>query len=201
MNKCPRCGSWTLQFDEYFGRYRCFDSECGWMVRSSADREIRKLRSKVRPTKLYSANVLGNECVSSYDEQDDALLFDYGADEPAFDLPESDGRTIWKIGRRTRLVVGFVIFYTEQCDLPDMYRSLSERKGEIEAILRNTPSPVQGGRVTRLLVDNLEGCVGIHTQADETHGSKSADEPFECVIKKAMEMLVKLKQGGESCVS
>jgi len=28
MRKCPKCNKWTLEFDDYFGRYRCFNPDC-----------------------------------------------------------------------------------------------------------------------------------------------------------------------------
>ena len=91
MRQCPKCQQWTMDFDEYFRRFRCLDRECGWMAPSSAEREIRLLRSYAQPTRFDPVAVpdLGLTLTPWYDPASDALSVDFGLDEPTFDLPET----------------------------------------------------------------------------------------------------------------
>ena len=111
MRQCPKCRKWTMDFDEYFGRFRCLASDCGWMPPSTAEREIRLLRSHTQPTRLESVTIgeLGLTLTPSYDAENDAISFDFGLDEPTYDLPEPDGKMIWRIVRSTDRVAGFTI--------------------------------------------------------------------------------------------
>src|SRR4030042_4951461 len=111
MRKCPKCNKWTLEFDDYFGRYRCFNPDCEWMPPSAAEREIRILKERKEPQIVYSEHIpeLGTNVVVKYDSVNDTLSFDFGQEDMTFDLPESDGRMIWKVARSNNTIVGFEI--------------------------------------------------------------------------------------------
>jgi hypothetical protein len=169
MKKCPKCDKWTLEFDEYFGRFRCFNGDCGWMAMSSAELEIRSLRSGRKPDVLVKKEIpeLGLTFTSAYDAENDALLFDFGLDEPTFDLPEGDGRMIWKIGRDSGSVAGFTILLAKRFAISEVAiklagrketieRVLAARKETIERVLERLLGAASSGRVTRVLIDAVE---------------------------------------------
>ena len=94
MKKCPECKKWTLDYDTYFGRYRCFNPNCEWMPSSSTEREITLLQSGQQPVIVDTKEFpeLGLSVTVTYDEVNDVLDFDFGLNDPTFDLPEPDGR-------------------------------------------------------------------------------------------------------------
>ncbi len=135
MRQCPKCQKWSMDFDEYFGRFRCYD--CGWMPPSTAEREIRLLRSYKQPLKLDSQEIpeLGMTITPVYDVENDALSFDFGLNEPTIDLPESNGRMIWKIGLNSGKVAGFTIIGARELSLSHIsIQFIARRKEDIEQI-------------------------------------------------------------------
>jgi hypothetical protein len=173
MRKCPKCDKWTLEFDEYFGRFRCFNAECGWMAMSSAELEIRSLRRGEEPPVLVKKEIpeLGITFTSTYDAENDALLFDFGLDEPTFDLPEGDGRMIWKVGRDSGSVAGFSILLAKRFAISEVRIDLAARKETIERVLERMPSARSSGRVTRVLIDAVE------VTARSTRGEQRPSKP------------------------
>lgn len=158
MRRCPKCKKWTLEFDDYFGRFRCFDPECGWMPPSTAEREIRLLRSHKQPLTLDSVEIpdLGLTLTPSYDPENDALSVDFGLDEPTFDLPEPDGRMIWRIGRRSDAVAGFSILGVREGSISEVsVQFIVRRKGDIERELRRVPAMLTRGRASRELIERV----------------------------------------------
>jgi hypothetical protein len=109
MKRCPKCNKWTLEFDNYFGRFRCFNPDCNWMPKSSAERKIRLLESHQEPTPVTVETIpeLGLTAAVAYDKLNDVLGFDFKPGESTFDLPEPDGRIVWKVAYKTGDLVGF----------------------------------------------------------------------------------------------
>ena len=143
MRQCPACGNWTLDYDEYFGRFRCFDPDCGWTPFSSAEQEIRRLQTGGQLEELCVEKIedLGLTFRASYDSLNDALVFDFGLHEPTFDFPEGDGRMIWRIGHHTGSVAGFSILGARKfgvaevrVDVPDGERRQVDREKDRVAL-------------------------------------------------------------------
>jgi len=173
MRKCPKCGKWTLEFDEYFGRFRCFNGDCAWMAMSSAELEIRSLRRGKGPEVFAEKEIpkLGITFTAAYDAENDALLFDFGLDEPTFDLPEGDGRMIWKIGRDSGSVARFTILLAKTFAISEVRIDLAARKETIERVLERMPTARSSGRVTRVLIDAVE------VTARSTRGEQRPSKP------------------------
>ena len=157
MKQCPKCHRWTMDFDEYFGRFRCLASDCGWMVPSTTEREIKLLRSRKQPAKLDSVNIpeLNLTLTPSYDAENDVISIDFGLNEPTIDLPDPDGRMIWRIGRRSDRVAGFAIVgANKEGALSDIgIRFIVRRKKDIESRLPKFPRAFAAGRATKNLID------------------------------------------------
>jgi len=165
MTQCPSCQKWTLDFDDYFGRFRCFNPDCGWMPASSVDREIQLLRAHRQPSELCSQHIeeLGITLRASYDPVNDALLFDFGLDEPTFEMPEGDGIMVWRIGRLTGSVAGFAMLGAKKFGVAKVDVDLDARKESIERGIRNFPKALASGRPTRVLIKS----VGVTAHTDE----------------------------------
>lgn len=169
MKKCPMCNKWTLEYDSYFGRYRCFNSECEWMPKSSSERAISRLNSNRQPIEFGTAKIpdLGLTLTAAYDEDNDVLLFDFGIKEPTYDLPEPDGRVVWKIGNISENMAGFVILEAKDKGVSEVKINIKGRKENIEEVLKNTPEPFFAGRPTRTLIDKVELTVNYKETEDE----------------------------------
>ena len=157
MRRCPACGKWALDFDDYFGRFRCYNPECAWMPASTAERELNILRTHKKPTIFTSVQIpeLGITVTPSYDPDNDAFSMDFGFDESTFDLPEPDGRMIWKIGYRSDSVVGFTILGAKKWGISQIGVNFIARKNEIEHGLRKTYGLLSSGRVTREAIEHI----------------------------------------------
>ncbi len=158
MRQCPKCHNWTVDFDDYFGRFRCFDAECGWMPPSAAEREIRLLRSHKEPKRLASTKIpdLGPTLTFSYDPENDALSVDFGSEEATFDLPEPDGKLIWRVGRRSDNLAGFTILGVREGAISKVtIEFIVKRKQDIERELRRIPGIGAIGRATRDLIERV----------------------------------------------
>jgi len=158
MRECPKCKKWTLDFDDYFGRFRCLNPECGWMPPSAAEREIRLLQSRTPPIELDAVQIpqVGLTLTPSYDAENDAFSVDFGLSEPTFDLPEPDGRMIWRIGRRGGDIAGFTIVGVRDGGISEISVELIARRKEgIERRLRRVPDVVSRGRATKGLIEEV----------------------------------------------
>jgi len=158
MRKCPKCRKCTMDFDDYFGRFRCFDPNCGWMPPSTAEREIRLLRSHTQPTRLepFVLPGLGFELTPSYDPASDAFSVDFGLNEATMDLPEPDGIMIWRIGRRSNAVAGFTICRAKEGAISQIsVQFIVRRKEDIEQGLRRIPGIGAKRFATRDLIDEV----------------------------------------------
>ena len=159
MRPCPSCKKWTMEFDRYFGRFRCYNPECEWMATSSAEREIRLFEAHQEPRQLVCQKIdnLGLTLKVVYEEGNDALVFDFGMKQPTFDLPGGDGRMIWQIDRASACVAGFTILGAKQFGIEQVDVKLVVRKKEsIEDSLRRVPNQVVSGRASKTLIDNVE---------------------------------------------
>jgi len=186
MRKCPACKQWTLDFDEYFGRFRCFNHECGWMTPSSAEREIRLLRAHKEPYIIDEKLIdkMGLAVTSRYDEINDALVFDFGLNEPSFDLPEGDGRMIWKIGHRTGSVAGFTLLGVREFGIEEVNIKILAKKGDIEKRIREIPGATSSGRASRILIESVE----VATKEDESVALDQYQQ-YDFIFKEALEKL------------
>lgn len=157
MRQCPACRKWTLDFDDYFGRFRCYNPDCAWMPASTTERELNLLRTHKKPTILESVSIpeLGITVIPSYDPDNDALSMDFGLDEPTFDLPEPDGRMIWKIGYRSDSVAGFTILGAQRLGLYQIDVNFIARKNTIEHSLKKISGVLSSGRVTREAIEHI----------------------------------------------
>lgn len=168
MKQCPACKNWTLDFDDYFSRFRCFNPDCAWMASSSMERQIRILRTSSHPKVINRVNVseLNMTITTSYDEVNDALVFDFCKCEPSFDFPESDGRLLWGIGRVTGEVTGFTILGARKFGVSEICLDLATQKEIIERNIKNQPNSLGNGRPTKVLVNSVT--VTRHTEASST---------------------------------
>jgi len=157
MKRCPKCKKWTLGYDEYFGRFHCSDSNCGWMPRSTAERQLFLLRERKQPKQLPIESIpdLDLAITPSYDELNDAFSVDFSVDEPTIDLPEPDGRMIWKIGSLTDTVTGFTIVGMREFGVSEINIAVSAKKYLIESWIRGTPNAVASGCPTKTLIDKI----------------------------------------------
>ena len=158
MRECPKCRKWTLDFDEYFGRFRCLDPECGWMPPSAAEREIRLLQSRREPIEFEPLHIpeLELTLTPSYDSENDAFSVDFGLRDPAFDLPEPDGKMIWRIDQRSGAVAGFTIVGVREIGISEIgVELIARRKEDIERRLRSIPHVLSKGRATKALIEQV----------------------------------------------
>ena len=191
MRKCPACDKWTLDFDEYFGRFRCYSHECGWMPASSAERELSLLGAEIQPTGLQAVPIpeLGLTVTSSYDRENDALSVDLGLDEPTFDLPEPDGRMIWKVGHRTERIVGFTILGANRWRVSTLKIELIARRyGQIEQGLQRTSGMLASGRMTKDVLEQI-----IVTAFSEDQHVHERTSPMDAALQQVIDSFEKLQ--------
>jgi hypothetical protein len=191
MKKCPACDKWTLDFDEYFGRFRCYSPECGWMPASTAERELSLLGAETQPTPLPAVQIpeLGLTVSSSYDREHDALSVDLGLDEPTFDLPEPDGRMIWKIGYRTDRVVGFTILGANKWRVSTLKIELIARRYDsIKQGLQRTSGILASGRVTKDVLDQI-----VVTAYSEDQLAHERFSPVDAALRQVIDSFQKLQ--------
>jgi len=157
MRQCPLCKQWTLDFDDYFGRYRCFNPDCEWMPMSTAEREIRLLREHKEPDIVSVDQIpeLGVTVTVSYDSISDVLAFDFDGNKAAFGLPEPDGRFVWKIAKDSDTVVGFEILEAKKLGVSQVQVNIMARKEDIEQNLKKIPEAFLSGKPTRMLISNV----------------------------------------------
>lgn len=158
MRECPKCRKWSLDFDEYFGRFRCLNPECGWMPPSAAEREIRLLHSDAQPIELDPVHIpeLELTLTPSYDSENDAFSVDFGLREPTFDLPEPDGRMIWRISRGSGVAAGFTVIGVREGGISEIsVEFIARRKEGIERRLRRIPHILSKGRASKDLIEQV----------------------------------------------
>jgi len=187
MRQCPDCQKWTLDYDDYFGRFRCFNPECGWMPASSTEREIQLLKQHEKPQLLSRIEIddPGLAFTAFYDSVNDALLFDFGLDEQSFDVPEGDGVMIWKVGQKTGSVSGFTILGAQKFAPSKIQVDIDARKENVERAVRAVSHPVASGRATRVLIEKVsvtahpKGHKAPHSRAAVGAAFKNALKEFE----------------------
>jgi len=177
MRKCPKCNKWTLEFDDYFGRYRCFNPDCEWMPSSAAEREIRLLEERKEPQAVCIEHIpeLGTNVVVKYDSVNDTLSFDFGPEDMTFDLPESDGRMIWKVARSSNTIIGFDILEAKHFGISEVRVDITARKEDIERNLQRIRGAFSSGRPTRLLITSV-------AVKRETTEPELGDGPFKKAV-------------------
>jgi len=144
-----------LEFDDYFGRYRCLD--CEWMPASAAEREIRLLKERKEPQIVCREYIpeLETTVVVEYDSVNDTLSFDFGPEDITFGLPESDGRMLWKVARGSNAIVGFDILEAKRFGVSEVRVDIAARKEDLERNLRRIRGAFSSGRPTRLLITSV----------------------------------------------
>jgi len=150
MKPCPKCGQWSLAFDDYFGRFRCFGRNCGWMPPSSAEQEMRRCENSKRPEILATVSLTktGIQVTLSYDDLSDALICSFGETGPTFDLPWPDGKTIWRIGASSCSVVGVAIYGAKEFGLNPEDRKTIASSLDISESLKACSWPLTPGRLS-----------------------------------------------------
>lgn len=151
------------------------------MPPSSTEREIRLLRSRKEPTFVSQQRIedLDLTFTACYDSENDALVFDFGLSEPTFDLPEPDGRMVWRIGRQSDSVSGFCILGAKQFGVLGVAVDILARKQDIERSLRSLGGVTTSGTVTRVLIDKVS--VSAHETGRSVSNRKAA-EAFQDAI-------------------
>jgi len=185
MRQCPKCGRWSMDFDDYFGRFRCL--ACGWMAPSTTDLELRALQSQ--PQQLESVHIpgLGLTLTPSYDADNDVISIDFGLNEPTIDLPEPDGMMIWRIGRHSDRVAGFAIVGAKEGPLSRIgIQFIMRRKKAIETRLPMFPA-FAGRRVTRDVVEEV-----IVTAVSQSIEAFETDTPVEVAWRDIVNELSRL---------
>lgn len=155
MTKCPICDEYSMALDGYFSRFRCY--KCGWMTPSSYEREMKLAEQQEQPVlllKQYSAD-LDATITALYDSANDALVFNFGSEEPSVDIPEPDGILVWQVGCGTRRVTGFMIFRARERGTERVEINLDLRKKSIEAGALNYPDSLSPGRTSSVMIENI----------------------------------------------
>ena len=191
MRQCPKCQRWMLEFDNYFGRFRCFG--CGWITMSSTERQRRLLHSYEVPIVLDRLRLKAPDLsvVVCYEPLNDALVFDFdiGPTESTFDLPEPDGLMVWRIGRHTGSVAGFVLFGVKKLEITNVKVNLVARMTSIQKGFQRVPSTLSTERVTQLLIEEMfvtaDARREVQTPADDEFASL-----FSTAMKKIKEMAI-----------
>lgn len=157
MRKCPQCSQWSLDFDEYFGRFRCFNANCMWMQTAAVERRLRLLQAKEHPVQLgsYTIPELQLTVSAAYDKVNDALVFDFGSSEPSFEFPDNDVRILWSIGRQTGRILGFVVLNAKAFGISAVEMDIAARMDSLDSGMRRNPVALEQGRPTRLSVENI----------------------------------------------
>lgn len=160
MNKCPWCGNWSYDFDEYFGRFRCNSNMCPVrIVTSSEQREINLYNAHTQPKELFSRELGDLKIIlkTLYDRINNILIFDFGFKGYTFDLPDSNNaRVIWKIIPQSASIAGFIILHVEESVIEEKeIEIIASRKNEVERELKKLHEIVALGRATRLLVERI----------------------------------------------
>lgn len=189
MRECPKCRNWTLDFDQYFGRYRCLDPRCGWMPPSTAERTIRLLHRQ--PEEFESIEIPGLKLFlsPSYDRETDVFSVDFGIEEPTVDLPEADGRMMWRIGRRSGTVAGFsLVGICVESISQITIEFIARRKSDIERFFQKTPTGL-AGRAKRGFAEEIVVTIGSEDEASRRYDPKLESEWEEKVVNRVKQLL------------
>jgi hypothetical protein len=149
------------------------------MASSSAEREIRILERNTAPKVFHTQEIkgLGLAITFAYDEVNDALLLDFGLKEPTYDLPEPDGRIIWKIAHCSEMVAGVVVLGAKKWGVEKIGVSIKGRKEVIEEVLKKTPNAFYAGRPTQTLIEQVE--LKIKTKKTPKNSSCDISDVFD----------------------
>ena len=151
MTKCPACGNWSLDFDEYFGRYRCFRAACGWMPSSMAERCIEIGRSGRRPRPIGSICFDERHFHCSYDRVNDVLILETRAlDAPFIEVPDPLGTLAWRVSQSDFTVAGCDIVGVRRFGVPKaLILGIPARIAAVQELLREEMSIRHGASALR----------------------------------------------------
>ncbi len=169
MSKCPACDKYTLDFDEYFGRFRCFDPHCNWMPSSTTEMELKRLDASEEPVELHGDELdsLQPRVAAYYDPVNDAIVVDFGRGESSFDLPDPDGYMIWKVGHDSGSVNGFVLVGAKKLGIYEIQVDIAARKQAIEQKTKALPEVLRSRYAIRTLIDSVSVTATVNRP---THG-------------------------------
>jgi hypothetical protein len=185
MKQCPECRRWTMEFDDYFRRYRCYNGSCQWMQSSSAERAIKRIgvyddAQQMKQIFERAIGEIGVTLTGSYDPLNDTLIFSFGPDEVTFDLPESDGRLVWKIGHDSGQVVGFDVLGAKKLGVYKVDINILARKSNIEKEMSRS-NLIDAGKPTSALIRRID----VAVSADEDEEFTGSD-PLSNVVRDAI---------------
>lgn len=129
MKQCPKCNQCSVDFDEYFGRFRCFNADCKWMPPSYAERTLRLLENSKCPKEVarLDLDAIGITMTVLYDDVNDILTFDFNTGEPSFDYPSDDARVSWNVGRHTGQLCGIGVCGAKEFGVSEVYMDIVAR--------------------------------------------------------------------------
>lgn len=158
MKQCPKCNQYAMDFDEYFGRYRCFNANCTWMPPSAAERQLRLLERGVEPSVVdqFDLGDIGVSIRVVYDEVNDILAFNFDAEEPQFDYPSDDARIAWRVGRNTGQLCGLIIYSAKEFGLSEVCLDIIvARIGLAAKGITGQLVPITSNKPTRIVIDKI----------------------------------------------
>jgi hypothetical protein len=151
------------------------------MPSSSTEREINLLQSGQQPDIVDTMKLpeLGITVTVTYDRVNDVLDFDFGLGETTFDLPEPDGRLIWRVSHRTRTAVGFAILEAKKLGVSQVMVNIKAQKENIERNLKSIPEAFSSGRPTRMLITSVAVTAESQQAQAPSSAFRQAIEKFE----------------------
>lgn len=156
MKECPKCKLYTVDFDEYFGRHRCFNASCSWMPPSASERQFRLLERGSTPKEIASHNFDDIHMTMNvyYDEVNDVMVFDFCTGEPFFEYPSDDARISWNVGRNTGQFCGFVVYAAKEFGVEEVHLDIVARIG-LAAEGIGSKSKIIAGQPTRNAIEKI----------------------------------------------
>jgi len=162
MKKCPKCNNWTLDFDEYFNRYRCYRNDCSWMPASVSERQLRLLQACKDPENLGQIIIddLDLSIDLFYDEVNDTLSFCFNNTnnpESFFEFPDEDPRILWSISRVTGEIIGFVIVNAKEFRVSaiQINIAITAKKELLSRAIQNNSQFLTRTKPTKLAIDRV----------------------------------------------
>jgi len=174
MKLCPSCKQWTLEFDDYFGRFRCLNSECGWAQSSTAELALNRLEKRTEPSffPVVKCHSTGKVLRPWYDSTNDAFVVDFGQQgEASFDLPE-DARWIWQLSASNGAIMGVVILGAMRWGLGEK-TNLDATMRIIEEMIKSHPDSLCARRASHMFVSRIAEGPGRQPGSSQDRTSRS----------------------------
>lgn len=170
MRQCPKCNQWTMDFDEYFGRFRCFNAKCSWMPSTAAERHLRLMQENKSPKVIEAIEIPTLQLTLQvfYDETNDTLIFTFNNDQPSFEFPSDDVRVLWNIGRYTGEVLGFVILGAKSFGVKEIELDIVAKREKVSESIKSNLRTLGQGKATKLAIDNVAVKLKTDTKLQKT---------------------------------